>query len=180
VTAATLTFTAPTTPGTYIFRFFANNTFTKLATSGTVTVQAPTPTIVALPATVNPGAPITVTVANGPGNPMDWVTLADSTAPDTVYTNWKFLNGSTAPPATGVTAATLTFTAPTTPGTYIFRFFANNTFTKLATSGTVTVQALPALSINDLTVTEGDSGTTRATFTVALTPAGSQTVAVTY
>jgi large repetitive protein len=38
----------------------------------------------------------------------------------------------------------------------------------------------PALSINNVSVTEGNSGTTTATFTVTLTPASTQTVTVAY
>ena len=38
----------------------------------------------------------------------------------------------------------------------------------------------PSLSVNDVTVTEGDSGTTNATFTVTLAPASGQTVTVNY
>jgi len=130
--------------------------------------------------TVNPGDAITVTVANGPGNALDWVTLSSTAAADASYLQFKFLNNSTIPPGTGVAGATLTFTAPATPGTYNFRFFANNTFTKLATSGTVTVQAPSTLSINDASVTEGNSGTTVATFTVTLSPTSTQTVTVAY
>jgi hypothetical protein len=32
-------FTAPTTPGTYNVRLFSNGTYTRLATSATITVQ---------------------------------------------------------------------------------------------------------------------------------------------
>jgi photosystem II stability/assembly factor-like uncharacterized protein len=45
----------------------------------------------------------------------------------------------------------------------------------VAVSGT-----LPSLSINDVTVTEGNSGTTNATFTVSLSAAANHTVAVNY
>ena len=38
----------------------------------------------------------------------------------------------------------------------------------------------PSLSVNDVTVTEGDSGTTSATFTVTLAPASGQNVSVDY
>ncbi len=38
----------------------------------------------------------------------------------------------------------------------------------------------PSISINDVTVTEGDSGTTNATFTVSLSKAGSNTITVDY
>ena len=137
LTSATLTLTAPMTSGTYNFRLMAGGT--KLATSPTVTVQAPPPpTLTVSATTVSPGAPVTVTVANGPGNPSNWVMLAAASAADSSYLTWQHLNGSTIPPATGLTSATLTFTAPTTPGTYNFRFMAGTT--KLATSATVTVQ----------------------------------------
>jgi hypothetical protein len=45
---------------------------------------------------------------------------------------WRYLRGTTTPPATGVTAATLSFATPTTPGGYEFRFFADNGFVRLA------------------------------------------------
>jgi hypothetical protein len=61
-----------------------------------------------------------------------------------------------------------------------FRLFANNTFTKLATSSTVTVPGPSSLMINSASVTEGNSGTTPATFTVTLAPASAQTVTVAY
>src|SRR5204862_2327768 len=100
---AILQFTPPTAPGTYQFRWFVNNTFPRLATSSTVTVLAPPPppppAVTVSATTVNPGDPITVTLANGPGNPMDWVTLGATSAADSAYLAWKFLNGSTTGPA---------------------------------------------------------------------------------
>ncbi len=42
------------------------------------------------------------------------------------------------------------------------------------------IEYIPTLSINDVTVTEGDSGTTSAVFTVTLSSASSQTVTVNY
>jgi hypothetical protein len=194
--SATLTFVMPTTPGTYVFRFFQNDQYVLLATSPIVTVSggatptatpttAPTatpapsatptatptgqptavptatPTTVpsatptatpapsgasvlvngsASPVTVIPGATVTVAVAGGPGGITDWVAKHDAAAPNTTYyPDWKYLSGTQTAPATGKTSATLTFTMPTTPGTYNFRFFANNGFTLLATSPTVTV-----------------------------------------
>jgi len=89
--------------------------------------------------TATPGQSVTVTVANGPGNPRDWVGLHVSSAADTTYLDWKFLDGTRTAPVTGLTSATLTFTMPSTPGTYNFRLFAPG-YTKLATSPTVTVQ----------------------------------------
>ena len=46
--------------------------------------------------------------------------------------------------------------------------------------GTIQNDDSPSLSINDVTVTEGNSGTTAATFTVTLSPSSSQTVTVDY
>jgi hypothetical protein len=94
------------------------------------------PTVV----TVAPNATVSVAVSGGPGNTTDWVALAQVGSSDTVYISWNYLNGTHTAPGTGLTSATLPFTMPATPGNYEFRFFANNGFTKLATSTTVTVQ----------------------------------------
>jgi subtilisin family serine protease len=295
LTGATLVFTAPTTPGLYHFRLFANNSYTRLATSGSIQVAAgPTlsvndisvtegnagtvhatftvtlspvnatqavsvnyvtsngsatagsdyvaasgtltfdpsatsrtisvaingdttfeqnetffvnlsqpvnavigdaqgtgtitndeaaaaPSLTASPATVFPGGTITATVANGPGNPRDWVALAATTAHNAANAGWFYLNGTTTPPAQGLTAATLVFAAPATPGTYELRLFANDGYTRLATSGPIQVVPGPMLGVNDVVVTEGNSGTLQATFTVTLSPANPmQTVTVNY
>src|SRR5207247_5302768 len=79
---------------------------------------APVPAVTVSPATVNPGDVITATVANGPGGPFDWVTLGLVTASDSGYVAWKYLNGSTTPPATGLTNATIPLIVPTMKGTY--------------------------------------------------------------
>jgi agmatine deiminase len=81
-----------------------------------------------------------VAVSNGPANPTDWVALAQVGSSDYSYISWQYLNGSQTPPGSGLSSATLTFTMPATTGNYEFRFFANNGYTKLATSTTVTVQ----------------------------------------
>ncbi len=46
--------------------------------------------------------------------------------------------------------------------------------------GSFELESQPALSINDITLTEGNSGTTTATFTVSLSKASAQTVTVNY
>jgi hypothetical protein len=138
---ATLTLTAPRTPGTYNVRLFAQNGFTRLATSADVTVTAPpAPTVTITTPTVERGGAIEFTVANGPANTTDWVGLFPSAAPDSGYIAWIYLSGTRTPPASGLAGATLTLTAPQTPGTYNVRWFAQDGFTRLATSGTVTVQ----------------------------------------
>src|SRR5439155_1206592 len=81
---------------------------------------------------------------------------------DSAYLDWFFLNGTKSAPAAGLTAASVPFTVPSTLGSYEVRFFSNNTFTKLATSPTVTVADLPPVpglrALQPATVTAGSPG----------------------
>jgi len=98
-------------------------------------------------AVVAPGASIAVAVANGPANPTDWVAIYN--AGDTNNFNhlsWVFLSDTQTPPGTGVSAATVTMTAPNTNGSYEARFYANNTYTILAVT-TFTVQGVTPIGI---------------------------------
>ena len=143
--AAELTFATPANGGTYEFRFFAAGTFNRLTTSAPLLVNAPTAQLavnsIVPPSvmTAAPGTTVSVQLSNGPGSPTDWVAMAATTAPNTTTISWKYLNGLTTAPAQGLTSATLSFTLPTTPGTYEFRFFGNNGYGRLATSSTITV-----------------------------------------
>ena len=170
---ATLTLTAPQTPGTYHLRLFAQNGSTRLATSADVTVTAPPPppppAVTITTATVSAGGAIGFTVANGPANTTDWVGLFPSGAPDSGYVAWTYLSGTHTPPATGMADATLTLTAPQTPGTYHLRLFAQNAFSRLATSADVTVTAPPPPTVTITTATVPAGGTIE--FTVANGPA---------
>jgi ribosomal protein L35AE/L33A len=152
--------------------------------TGTITNDdgTPGPAVNLASTTAVPDGLIEFTVTTGPGNPTDWVSLSLASAPDNSYVTWRYLNGTTTPPASGLTTASLQFTAPTTPGNYNIRFFANNTLeTKLATSATITVATGPTLTIGDVSIAEGNSGTSVATFTVTLSPPNtSQTVTVNY
>jgi hypothetical protein len=145
LTHATLTFAVPNTIGTFDLRFFSNNLTTKLATSAAITATtggAP-PSVRVTPTTISPGGVATVTVANGPGNALDWVASYLTDAPDSSYIEWQYLNSSRTPPGVAVVGGILTFTMPTTPGSYQLRFFSNNSHTLLATSNTVTVGGSP-------------------------------------
>jgi hypothetical protein len=138
----TWTVNMPQTPGTYEFRLFLNYGYTRAATSATVTVTAPAPQPAPAPApaatlTVSttsaaPGAPVTLTLANGPGGATDWLALATSGSPNTSYVRFVGFAGS----PTG----TWTVYMPQTPGTYEFRLFLNYGYTRAATSSPVTVQ----------------------------------------
>src|SRR5205823_13629466 len=104
-----------------------------------LTAQSPL-TITVTPTSVAPGATLTVTIANGPGNAKDWVGLYTTTAADTSMIDWKYLNGQRLAPASGVTSATVTFSAPAN-GQYNVRFFPNDGIAHTAVSATITVQS---------------------------------------
>ncbi|WP_020392067.1 agmatine deiminase family protein [Kribbella catacumbae] len=98
------------------------------------------PTITADQTTVRRGAQIKAIVTNGPGNPRDWVGLYLASASNSAGgIDERYLNGQYSPPSTGLTSATITFTAPGATGAYNFRFFANDGYTRLAASQTFTV-----------------------------------------
>ncbi|MEV8372282.1 agmatine deiminase family protein [Kribbella sp. NPDC056861] len=106
----------------------------------TPTPTAGVPAVVADRTTVRRGAQIKATVTNGPGNPRDWVGLYRASAGNSAGgVDEKYLNGGNNPPSTGLTSATITFTAPSSTGTYNFRFFADDGYTLLATSANFTV-----------------------------------------
>ncbi|MFA5907215.1 MAG: S8 family peptidase [Vicinamibacterales bacterium] len=91
------------------------------------------------PVTVAAGSTITVGVSNGPGNRADFVMLVPAGSVAEYWSgNYQYLSGSTTRPATGLTTATLTFTAPAA-GAFEFRFFRDDRWARLATSRVVTV-----------------------------------------
>jgi hypothetical protein len=155
---ATLTFGIPVTPGDYEFRLFASNGFTRVATSVVVSVSASAAEIavngIPPPATaeVFAGSTLSVDVSGGPANRGDWVGLFAVGAADGAYSTWRYLNGTTSLPAAGVSTASLVFDSPTSPGSYEFRLFANNTFARLTTSSTIVVSASATqIAVNGVT-----------------------------
>ncbi len=177
VTTATLYYTVPSTVGTYEFRFLAEGggvltktTVTVAQSTATMSVNSVTP-----PAsvTVAPGGTLTLQVAGGPANALDWVGLAVQGAPDAEYSDWQYLNGSGDSP--GVTSATLSFTAPSTLGTYELRLFANNGYERLATSSPIVVGSTESPSVT-VAMTSPFHGTTfNAPSSVLLAAAASAT-----
>jgi hypothetical protein len=132
LTGATVPFTTSLAPGTYTLRFFSGSTL--LAASASITVGGTTFTVSTT--TVAPGASLTMTIANGPGNPRDWVGLYPTNG--STLLDWKYLNGSQTAPTQGLTAAVVTFLMPSTPGAYTLRFTTGSTI--LASSPNLTVQ----------------------------------------
>ncbi len=124
------------------------------------------PTIVSIikPTTINQNQAATFTA-----------TATDPGSKDTLTYAWNF--GDNTQPTTGQTAAH-TFT---TAGTYTLTL--NVTDKDGATTTTtqqITVAPLPTITINDPTITEGDSGTTNLTFTLTLNQASTQAISVSY
>jgi hypothetical protein len=144
VTGVALTFTMPTSSGQYVLRLFSSSKSTFVASSATVTVTGTTNTVVTGSPSVTPsatsitaGSNLTATVANGPGNRLDWVALYPVGSNAAV--DWQYLNGTRTPPSTGVTGVALTFTMPTADGQFVLKLFSSNASAFVATSATVTV-----------------------------------------
>ena len=132
VATRTWTVTMPATAGTYEFRLFVNG-YTRVATSAAVNVTPPPPPALTVSATsVSAGSPVTVTLANGYGGATDWLALAATAAPNNNYLQWVYVGA-------GVTARTWTVNMPAAAGTYEFRLFLNNGYTRGATSPPITV-----------------------------------------
>src|SRR5262249_16681191 len=142
VAAGTCTYTMPSTGGSYQFRLFSNDSFTVLATSNTVTVSgASPPTLTVSPSSVAGGGQVTVSWSGGTGaSGHDWLAFYPAGATDNAYLDWFYpASCSKTPGATGSGGGSCTFTMPAGAGSYEFRLFSNDSFTRLATSDAVTV-----------------------------------------
>ena len=131
----------PTVPGIYQFRLFANHTYIRQAMSGMVTVGMGN--LTASPSVVGPGGTVTVSWNNLSASAVhDWIGryLGGSADPD--YGDWKFSSscaqnlGSSAQ-----SSGSCLFTMPLISGTYEFRLFAGESYTRRATSAPVMVGA---------------------------------------
>lgn len=110
------------------------------------------------------------TTVNGGVSAKDWLAQYTPGSPNTPWIGtWKYVPLPR--------PATVTMTAPATGGAYELRLFANGGYTVIG-SCTLQVAASPAVSVGDVTVTEGNSGTVNADFTVTLSPVSSVAVSV--
>jgi hypothetical protein len=125
-------FSVPSTvaPGTYELRLLANDVYTRLAVSAPLSIVATSSFVTSLipsSLTVSPGSQISVAVANAPGGVKDWVAIFPLNATGAQYPpDWQYLNGLKSAPSTPIINTTLSFTATTTPGTYQFRLYRND------------------------------------------------------
>ena len=155
------------TPGGYELRLFSNNTFTRLATSGPLTVTSAPVTLSVSPASVAAGASATATWSGITGPTSgDWIGLYAPSAIDTAYLARVYVGCGASPSGSGAASGSCPFPIPATlpPGTYQLRLFANNGFTRLATSGnfSVTSASSATLSASPASVVRG--GTLTATW----------------
>ena len=132
------------------------------------------PAIGVSPSVVAPGATVTFTLTNGPGNPLDaLVWYCPATSGDRTYADYVYLNNTQTPPTTGVASATVTLRAPLQVGMQCeARWFANasaGSAPPLATSARVTVaNPTPAISaLGPASVAAGSAG-----FTLTVTGTG--------
>jgi len=137
---------------------------------GTITNDDSSSAPVTCPATVSPGGAFNVTV-NGGSSAKDWMA---SYVPGSPNNPWLGAFKYVPLPR----PAAVSMTAPATPGAYEIRLFANDAFTVIGSCAYQVGTGSPALSVNDVTVTEGNSGTGSATFNVTLSPAATGTVTV--
>jgi hypothetical protein len=144
LTSATCSLSAPEAAGNYIVGFFSNATYTVLASAPFQVTSPFSPSITvngtSSGTTVSAGASVSVAVANGPGNPHDWMGVCNAGVPissrvcDGAGYSWEHLNCTQTPPAAGLTSATCSLTAPSAAGSYIVGFFSNATYTVLASA----------------------------------------------
>jgi hypothetical protein len=129
------TTTTPTTPGTYEFRYLLNNGFSDSARSQAVTVATPASSysLTSSAVSVQAGQNLSVNWTSPSGSSQDWISLYKVGDPNTSYdgNRWRYTGGAS--------SGTFATTAPTTPGSYEFRYLINNGYTSSAISQTVTV-----------------------------------------
>ena len=100
-------------------------------------------------------------------------------SPGSVTTTWSQISGPGV--ATFVDPNALSTTVSfDLPGTYDLELMADDSELQGRDTLTVIVDAIPAIAINDINVSEGDAGTVVAAFTISLSTAGVQNITVDY
>jgi hypothetical protein len=152
-------------PGVYELHLLGNNGTVRLATSNGFTVTSPTggPTLTVTPTSVAAGGSVTATWT-GIESPTgrDWIGLYAPGAANSAYLAWLYVSCSQ---VAGVARASGSCSFPIpgslAAGTYELRLFANDRFTRLATSNPLTVTGGggggPTLTVSPTTVAAGAS-----------------------
>jgi len=116
------------------------NNIGDLTVSNTVTSQSSSaPSILvngSTSATVVTGSTITITVADGPGDPRDWIGWY---APGSLIESggapggpWVYVNGTQVAPSTGLSSFHVMMAAPAISGSYEMRFYADDSYNLVA------------------------------------------------
>jgi hypothetical protein len=172
--AASLSFTMPSGAGPFELRVYSNNTSSQIGVSSTISrAQSAAITLngVNPPAglTANGGSTLTADIViAGPNFAGDWAGLFPVGGTTGQWIDWKYLNGTRTPPASGTASATLSFTMPEAAGNYEVRVYSNNTTGLAGSSSTVTTTQNATISVN--TVTPPSS--------VYVVPASSMTIGI--
>jgi hypothetical protein len=82
--------------------------------------------------TYAPGSQLTATFNNGSTDTTAWIGIFPVGAANTAYRDWDYTDGAT--------SGTMILHVPGTPGTYELRMFADNGYTRIATSVPFTVE----------------------------------------
>lgn len=124
------------TPGTYVARTFAPDTYYISGESAPFTVSAGvTATLTTDQPSYALGQTITVNWTGQGTNAHDWIAIAPDQSSDTTVTRWVYTGGAS--------SGSFTFEGPPSPGTYVARAFFNDTYTKVGESA-----AFPVTPIN--------------------------------
>src|SRR5262249_35148742 len=130
--------------GNYELRLFANDGFTRLAATSSFTVTTGTstpPTLTVNPNMVKAGSTVTVTWSGITApTPKDWIGLYASGSADQTFISRIYVSCSKSP-VTAHASGSCSYSLPRkiSLGSYELRLFANDGFTRLATSNTLTV-----------------------------------------
>lgn len=129
--------------GTYQFRLFANNGFTRIATSNdfTVTNSGGSGEFSVSPAVISAGGTVAVTWSGNSNSSTDWIGLyVPGTSPG-AYLQWIYVSCSQVPGAVH-NSGSCAFPVPgfQPNGIYEMRFMSNNGYNQIAVSNTFRVQ----------------------------------------
>lgn len=119
---------APAVDGSYDLRMY-DTSGEELAS---LNFRVNVPTITATPASIKACEMVAINYSGAPGYENDWIGMYKSGSSDNSYMTKQYLNGNE--------NGTVTLEAPD-PGSYNFRLFENDSFTKLATSNNVEADA---------------------------------------
>jgi len=113
-----------------------------------------------LPKKLDVGEQFSVAVSGGPGNVRDWIGIFVPGAPNNVYVVWQYLTGGQTRKLHGITTGVVSFTAPSTPGTYEVRFLSASDagFAVIPPMGSTLIVGLPFPVGSVIEVVQPDGG----------------------